>query len=132
MDDAYKKVCSISSWFVAHMLLPLRITEINDDTATAEYEYKKDKIKFINLYAPKLYNPKVDQLWAVHFAGLLCPLSDSENAAVTLMLESNSMLKKFRDEVEVIDYRNFERYGDYLSLCQERHKKYYSPEINPD
>jgi len=42
-----------------------------------------------------------------------------------MLTESNPMLVQFRDDVDVIDYKNFERHGDYSALCQKRYATYF-------
>jgi hypothetical protein len=125
LDGVYKKVKSIPSWFLGHMLLPAKIIGIDGELASASYEYDGGLIMLLNLYAPKMYNPKPDEIWAIHFAGLLDPLSVDEQKTAVLMIESNYMLVKLRQEVREIDYLNFERYEDYMSFCKKRHQKYY-------
>ncbi len=125
LQDAYKKVRHIASWFLAHMLLPVRITGVSGDALSALYEYDAGQIRLLNLFSPGRDQPRSDEIFAVHFAGLLCRLSPAEQQAASLMLETNSLLTGFRGEVEEIDYTNFERHGNYYLLCKERHGKYY-------
>jgi hypothetical protein len=122
---SYKKVKSIPSWFMGHMLLPSRVVSVEGETATASYEYEGGNIMLTNLFAPKMYNPKPGEIWAVHFAGLLGPLSVEEQKTAILMIESNNMLVNLREEITEIDYHDYERYIDYRAFCEERHQKYY-------
>lgn len=125
IQNAYKKVRHVPTWFLAHMLLPVRVTGVDGDSCSAVYEYRDGRIVLANLYAPTTGGPQEDEIWAVHFAGLLCRLSEQEHQAAVLMLDANPLLRQFRDEVDSIDYCDFERYGDYQAQCRERHRAYY-------
>jgi hypothetical protein len=107
------------------MLLPVRITSVEDNRITASYEYNGGNVAISNLFAPNNYEPRPDETWAIHFAGLLDRLNPEEKEIATLMIENNSVLVQLRCEVEHIDYANFERYGDYYSFCENRYLKYY-------
>jgi hypothetical protein len=63
---------------MGHMFLPSRIVRVEGETATASYEYEGGNVMLTNLFAPKMYNPKPGEIWAVHFAGLLGALSVEE------------------------------------------------------
>ncbi len=125
LDSAYKKVIHIPTWFLAHMLLPARVTAVDDDVVTATYEYGDGEVVLSNLFAPIAYDPRLGEVWAVHFAGLLDRLTPEEQAVASLMAEANPLLVEFRRDVERIDYSDFERLGDYFAFCRDRHAQYY-------
>jgi hypothetical protein len=125
LEGAYKKVLHIPSWFLGHMLLPVKVTSVDGDVVSAYYEYDGGKVHLSNLFAPKDYAPRPDETWAVHFAGLLDRLNPTEMEVVRLMTETNHLLVQFRRDVSIIDYANFERHGNYLALCRRRYEKYY-------
>ncbi|MHB9004597.1 MAG: hypothetical protein ACYC6C_11145 [Coriobacteriia bacterium] len=125
LTGAYKKVLFIPSWFMGHMLLPARITEVAGDTVTAVYEYDGGNIELTNLFAPNAYEPKVGEMWGVHFAALLDRITPEEDRLVRMLTDTNPLLVEFRTDVDEIDYKNFERHGDYLGTCQSRYATYY-------
>ncbi len=129
LDNAYKNVRSVPLWFLAHMLLPVKILSVSDENASAVYQFKGGEIIIENLFCPPPYEAEPGQLWTVHFAALLCQLDDQELKTVSLMTDANRMLVQFRQEVQQIDYKNFERYGDYMTFCKQRYQKYYSHHI---
>jgi hypothetical protein len=83
------------------------------------------EICLANLCAPNGYHPRVGETWAVHFAGLLDRLTDTEKQVATLMTEANPLLVQFRKDVPAIDYSDFERHGDYRAFCMKRYRQYY-------
>ncbi len=125
LSGAYKKVLFVPSWFMGHMLLPARITEVAGDVVHAVYEYDGGTIKLMNLFAPNVYQPDVGETWGVHFAALLDHISPEEDRIVRMLTETNPLLVEFRDDVEAIDYKSFERHGDYLDTCRARYTTYY-------
>ena len=125
LDSAYNRVRHIPSWFLGHMLLPVRVTDIRGNIVSASHEYQGGEVRLLNLFAPGEYKPERDEIWAVHFAGLLDHLSFEEQQVVCLMIETNPLLHQFREDVIEIDYSNFERHGDYLAFCRTRYQKYY-------
>lgn len=125
MSGAYKMVLSVPTWFMGHMLLPARITEVAGGTINAVYEYDGGSIDLTSLFAPNSYEPKVGEMWGVHFAALLDRISPEEEQLVRMLTETNPLLVQFRDDVDTIDYKNFERHGDYLAICQKRYATYY-------
>ena len=138
MTGAYKKVLSVPRWFLGHMLLPVRITHVHTDGVTAVYEYVAceeapfpmtgevhQAIELKQLFAPDVYQVKVGETWAVHFAALLDRITPEQAQLARMLTESNPMLVQFRDDVDVIDYKNFERHGDYSALCQKRYATYF-------
>ncbi len=129
LDNAYKNICSIPLWFLAHMLLPVKVLSVSDDKVSAAYQYDGGEIIIENLFCPASYQAEPGQFWAAHFAGLLCQLDNEELKLTSFMTESNRMLVQFRQEVQQIDYKNFERYGDYMSFCKQRYQKYYSDDF---
>jgi hypothetical protein len=128
MSGAYKKVLHIPSWFLGHMLLPVRITRVEGEVMSAAYEYEGGRVILHNLFSSSVDRPKCDETWAAHFAGLLALLTPEECRVVHLMTEMNSLLVRFRHDVKEIDYTNYERHGNYLNLCKTRCAKYFPAE----
>ncbi len=125
LPAAYKKVVSIPTWFISHMLLPVAIERAEDGELDGIYRFGDGEIRLKNLFiAPELADLDVG-VWAVHFASVLTPLSPDEAALVQMLGDANPLLAGFRRESSTIDYLNFERYGDYRAICIERHATYW-------
>lgn len=125
LPTAYKKVVSIPTWFLSHMLLPVRLERTGNGELHGIYRFGDGEIRLENLFlAPELREFDA-AVWGVHFASVLTPLSSDEAALVHMLGDTNSLLAEFRREVSTIDYSNFERYGDYRAICIERHACYW-------
>jgi hypothetical protein len=125
LPAAYTKVVSIPTWFISHMLLPITLERVGNNELNGIYRFADGEIRLKNLFiAPELadFNAGV---WGVHFASVITPLSSDEAALVQMLGDTNPMLTEFRREISTIDYSNFERYGDYRSICIERHACYW-------
>jgi hypothetical protein len=66
LDITYKEVRHVSSWFLGHMLLPVRITSVHGEKVSGSYDYEGGKVWLLNLFAPREYKPVRDEIWAVH------------------------------------------------------------------
>ncbi|MDR3685811.1 MAG: hypothetical protein P4L93_02470 [Coriobacteriia bacterium] len=82
-------------------------------------------IELKQLFAPDAYQVKVGETWAVHLAALLDRITPEQEQLARMLTESNPVLVQFRDDVDMIDYKNFERHGDYSALCQKRYATYF-------
>lgn len=125
LTGAYKKVLHVPTWFLSHMLLPVRVEAVEGDVVSATYGFADGRISLLNLFAPVGYDPQPGEAWAVHFAGLLDRITSEENETAVTMLEANPLLVQFRADVVSIDYSDFERHGDYSTFCRNRYLKYY-------
>ena len=126
LEEGYHQVRSVAAWFISHMLLPAKVVRVSHSQVTLSYDYPEGAVLLKNLFLPK-YDPvpALDEIWAVHFAGLLGRLSLEECETARLMLEENPALTSLRREVKEIDYLDFERKGDYAAFCRARYEKYY-------
>lgn len=125
LPEAYKKVRHIPVWFLAHMLLPAKITHIADHVVSASYKCNGGEVRLLNIFTPKEHKSKRNEVWAVHFAGLLTRLSPKEQKVASLMLETNHFLREFCKDGIKINYLNFELHKDYSSFCRDRYQKHY-------
>ena len=125
MPNAYKKVISISSWFISHMLLPVKINIGSDESVTGTYRFNNSEIKLKNLFLPPEFDFDETKIYCSHFASVLTHLSLYENLIVQMLIDANKLFIEFRQEINEIDYHRFERFGNYNSVCVNRHKKYY-------
>jgi len=126
LEEGYGQVTSIASWFLGHMLLPARVVSVGRTHVSLVHTYPGGEIQLKGLFFPNAWPPAVDEIWAVHFAGLLDRLSPAECETARFMLEQNSALGTLRREVSQIDYRDFQRKGDYAAFCRTRYERYYA------
>ena len=125
LPAAYKKVVSIPTWFISHMLLPIALERAGNGELNGIYRFGDGEIRLKNLFiAPELADLNAG-VWGVHFASVITPLSSDEAALVQMLGDTNPLLAEFRREISTIDYSNFERYGDYRAICIERHATYW-------
>ena len=126
LPAAYKKVVSIPTWFISHMLLPIALERAGNGELNGIYRFEGDEIRLKNLFiAPEVADLNA-QIWGVHFASVITPLSSDEAALVQMLGDTIPLLADFRREISAIDYSNFERYGDYRAICLDRHACYWA------
>lgn len=125
LAEGYGQVKSIASWFLSHMLLPAQVTRVGRGHVDLVYAWPGGEILLKNLFRPRSWDPGIGEVWAVHFAGLLDRLSMEEQDTASFMLEQNPALTALRPEVREIDYRDFERKGDYAGVCRKRYQAYF-------
>jgi hypothetical protein len=124
LPSAHKKVVSIPTWFISHMLLPAALEKTGNGELHGTYRFDNGEIKLKNLFmAPELAGLD-SAAWGVHFASVITPLSLDEAALVQMLGDASPLLAEFRCEISTIDYSNFERYGDYRTVCIDRHGCY--------
>ena len=126
LEEGYGQVTSIASWFLSHMLLPAQVVSLSSAHVSLVYTYPGGQILLENLFLPTPHTPAEGETWAVHFAGLLDRLSPEECNTARFMIEQNSALQILRREVSTINYRDFQRKGDYAAFCRKRYEKYYA------
>jgi hypothetical protein len=125
LPTAYKKVLSIPTWFISHMLLPVALERAGNGELSGIYRSADGEISLKHLFiAPELADLNAS-IWGVHFASVITPLSSDEAALVHMLGDTNPLLAEFRREISTIDYLDFERYGDYRAICIDRHASYW-------
>ena len=127
LEEGYGQIRSIAPWFVSHMLLPARVVLTTATHVSLSYDYPGGSVLLKNLFLPNDDpKPMGDEMWAVHFAGLLGRLPAKEEMTARFMLDQNAAFRDLRREVAGIDYLDFERKGDYAAFCRSRYKRYYA------
>jgi hypothetical protein len=126
LPTSYRRVVSIPTWFISHMLLPVALERVGNGEVNGIYRFGDGEIRLKNLFiAPELADVNAGA-WGVHFASVITPLSSDEAALVQMLGDTNPLLAEFRREISTIDYSNFERFGDYRAICIERHACYWA------
>jgi hypothetical protein len=118
-------VSSISSYLLAHTIVPVSLTTGEGGATTADYRYQGGAAVFDNIFLPPEYDPSAAALWAFHLGAVLSPLSDAEAALVSRLNEDNDQLVLHRTRVSRIDYADFELQGDYAAFCRRRHAPFW-------
>jgi hypothetical protein len=125
LPAAYRKVVSIATWFIGHMLLPIALVRTGNGILNGIYRFGDGEIRLKNLFiAPEIVDLNAG-IWGVHFASAITPLSSDEAALVQMLGDMNPLLAEFRREISTIDYLDFEHYGYYRAICIERHACYW-------
>ncbi|GEM_PF-942188 len=150
LPGAVSRVSSLSSWLLAHMILPVRLQAGADGDVRAIYAYGCGD-RFVELrhvfLPPELalasgLEPAAaaaagsseaaapasaadGRLWAIHFAAALGPLRPGEDRLLVDLLDANRQLTMHRERVVSIDYRDFELQGDNADFCRRRHAAYW-------
>lgn len=125
LPAAYKKVVSIPTWFLSHVLLPVALERGGGGELNGIYCFDGGEIRLQNLFLAPEFADLDASVWGVHFASAITPLSSEEAVLVRMLGDANPLLIEFRREISTIDYSNFERYGDYRAICAERHACYW-------
>lgn len=137
LPGAVSRVSSLSSWLLAHMILPVRLQAGADGDVRAMYAYGcGDRfVELRHVFLPPELAPASGlepaaaavggQLWAIHFAAVLGPLRPGEDRLLVDLLDVNRQLAIHRERVGSIDYRDFELQGDNADFCRRRHAAYW-------
>lgn len=125
LSSAYVNVVRVAPYLVGHQLLPVRLCTEDDGSVSGTYTFAGGEVALRHLFLPPGYEPDAAASWAVHLAAVLSPLSPEEDALVRLMGDDTPGLVQLRPEVQTIDYADFQRFGDYRRLCEERHRAYW-------
>jgi hypothetical protein len=120
----YEDIKDIPSWFVGHMLLPVRLKKENR-SFTAEYSFFNKKIIFKNVFVPPDIPFETDGLYCIHFASIIAKINNEQFQNLKQHLEEIDLFKRYREEVIVIDYSEFQRFGNYQKTCRDRYLKYF-------
>jgi hypothetical protein len=120
-----RSVSSISSYLLAHTIVPVTLSEVGGGTATAHYDYEGGEAVFANVFMPDDLDPAAAPSWAFHLGVVLSPLSDVEAKLVMRLNNANDQLVLHRSRVGRIDYADFELQGDYAAFCRRRYAPYW-------
>lgn len=120
----YTMIKDIPSWFVGHMLLPAVLKE-EDGKFMAEYVYENRIINLENVFVPSSSEVKVNDYCAVHMASVVAPLDRYDYEMIGRHLEEIRLFRLFREDLERIDYSDFQRFGDYQAIAREGHARFF-------
>jgi hypothetical protein len=117
-------ITDAASWFVGHMLLPVKLKKEND-SVHAEYSGSDFKLQLFNVFTPQDIEIEEDTMYAIHFASVISEITHAQSKMVGQQLETNDNFKNLRDTTKSIDYAHFQKYGDYRQFCENRYNKYF-------
>ena len=123
--DSYKKIIHIPSWFVAHMLLPV-ILKKEEGEFMAEYTYGEKIINLKNIFVPKDMEIELNTPYCMHLSSIISPLDRFTYRMISRHLKEIPLFVTFREDQDTIDFSNFQRYGDYRKICEDRYNKYFA------
>jgi len=122
--SSYKDIKDIPSWFVGHMLLPVKLKERNKSIC-AEYSTSDLKVQLLNIFTPSDIKFKSNGLYSMHFASVISEINPAQFGMINQQLESIERFIEFRNDVKEIDYSDFQKFGDYRKFCETRYHKYF-------
>jgi len=122
--NGYKNIIDIPSLFVGHILLPVVIKREKGEYM-AEYTFGNRIINLKNIFVPGDMNIVQNKQYAVHLASVVSSLEKHDFNMISLHLEEIDLFRLFRENLESIDYSDFQRFGDYRKICEDRYTKYF-------
>ena len=120
-----RRVSSISTFLLSHMVVPVSLTAEPGRAPCAEYRYEGGAAELRNVFLPPEFDPASAELWAAHLGAIVGPLNDSESELVSALNEANAQLLLHRRRVTHVDYSDFELQGDYREFCRCRHAPFW-------
>jgi hypothetical protein len=116
-------ISNIPAWSVGHMLLPVKLRQENN-LAFAEYSGPDYKIELSNIFVPPDFEIKTDAVYAIHFASLITEITDAQAEIINQELDNIPKFTEFRKKLKSIDYANFQGFGNYRKICENRYSRY--------
>ena len=123
--SGYKMITHIPSWFVAHMLLPV-VLKKEEGKYMGEYTYEDRIINLKNIFVPGDMEIEENTPYCLHLASVVAPLEQFTFRMISRHLEEIPLFKTFRDDIDIIDFADFQRFGDYRKICEDRYNKYFA------
>jgi hypothetical protein len=120
LATSYRMITNLSEWLVGHMMIPV-IVQYNDGLIEARYTHSDGQVVLQNLFAADDVVVRTGNSYAVHFASVIVALSDQQTAFMHQQLDLTDGFVNARRSVERIDYRDFQRFGDYREMTGTRY-----------
>ena len=124
LQNSYKKVIHIPSWFISHMLLPIDI-QTNKGQYQISCTLNNLTINLNNLFIPSDLSISSNKYYCAHFASVISDISRAQYKLLQQQANEIPQFELFYKGIEIIDYLNFQRYGNYSLFCNNRYKKYF-------
>lgn len=123
-ERANTPITNAPSWFIGHMLLPVKLTQEKGST-NAEYAGSGFKIHLFNVFTPPDIKIQTNRSYAIHFASVISEINIAQSRIISQQLDTIDKFTDFRRDVKAIDYSDFQKFGDYRRLCESRYSKYF-------
>jgi hypothetical protein len=108
-----------ASFMLGHMLVPAALHK-DGETLSATYQTGERTIRFFNVLLPPEIPWQGDGVYGVHLGTALTLLDREQEKMVREHLANIEGFAMLADDVSVIDYGDFQRYGDYRAQVQRR------------
>ena len=124
----FDKIENLSSWFVGHMLLPITLKH-EDNSVIGEYSFFDRKIILRNIYISPNIPIEMNGYYCIHFAAIISKVNEDQFNMIFKHLEENKLFKQYRQDLKIIDYKNYQRFGNYYEIVKNRYKKFETHEL---
>ncbi|MGD6851749.1 MAG: hypothetical protein ACQCN6_06810 [Candidatus Bathyarchaeia archaeon] len=124
-ENANTPISNVASWFVGHMLLPVRLMD-EKGSVRAEYSGSDSKISIFNVFIPPDMELHKDAIYSMHFASVISEITLAQAELINRQLEVIDQFIEFRKEIKTMDYGDFQKFGNYRNLCEGRYRKYFN------
>ncbi len=124
LSSGYKNLTFLPSWFIGHMLMPVKLEKENKKMI-AKYAYSKSIIRFKNIFIPKEIKILSDKFYCIHFGFVISQISEEQSKMLFNELEIIDNFRIYRENLSEIDFSHYQRYGDYFNICKTRYSKYF-------
>ena len=108
-----------ASFMLGHMLVPAALQK-DGGTLSAAYRTGERTVRFLNVLLPPEIPWQEDGVYGVHLGTVLTLLDRDQEGMVREHLANIEGFARLSDDVSVIDYADFQRYGDYRAQVQLR------------
>ena len=127
-ENANTPIINVPSWFVGHMLLPVRLMD-EKGSVKAEYSGLGFKISIVHVFIPSDMEIRADDIYSIHFASVISEITSAQARMISQQLNSIYQFLGFRQETKIIDYANFQKFGNYRGICENRYLKYFNDSL---
>lgn len=126
LSSGYQKLTDIPSWFLSHMLMPIKLIG-EGEIIFGKYERNNKEIYHRSIFIPKdLSLDFNDSYYCIHFG---CVISEITQQQYDMIFRQLGEIEHFEDlmgRVREIDFKDFQSYGNYSEMCKKRYLKYFN------
>ena len=113
-----------AGFLVGHMLTPVRYGNV-EETGRAVFSMGECIVTFSNLFVPPAWDGTSEDWVGVHLGAIVTGLSEDQAQMALRHLAVNQAFPKLLHGLTEVDYHDFQEYGDYRSIVENRFKRYY-------
>jgi tRNA(Leu) C34 or U34 (ribose-2'-O)-methylase TrmL len=104
------------------MLLPITL-KYENNTIIGEYSFSNKNIILKNILVTPDIPIETGERYCIHFAAVISRVSNEQFDMISKHLEEVQFFKKYREDIENIDYKNYQRFGNYYNIVKKRFRK---------